>query len=83
MTNKTNATTVNKTSTKDTVTFTEHDWDSKEHKVKTPKYTLGDTVEYLQGTYEVVEVLSEGVHLKNVHKPFNSEVVKYNELTQG
>jgi len=51
--------------------------------IKAPKYTLGDTVEYLQGTYEVVEVLTEGVHLKNVHKPFNSEVVKYNELTQG
>jgi len=52
-------------------------------KAMKPSYTLGDTVEYLQGTYEVVDVLTEGVHLKNVHKPFNSEVVKYNELTQG
>jgi len=52
-------------------------------KAMKPSYTLGDTVEYLQGTYEVVEVLTEGVHLKNVHKPFNSEVVKYDELTQG
>jgi len=67
MTNKTN--TVNKPLAK--------------QEVKAPKYTLGDTVEYLQGTYEVVEVLTEGVHLKNVHKPFNSEVVKYDELTQG
>jgi len=67
MTNKTN--TVNKPVAK--------------QEVKAPKYAIGDTVEYLQGTYEVVEVLSEGVHLKNVHKPFNSEVVGYSELTQG
>lgn len=75
--------TKNTTQTKDSVTFIEHDWDSKEHKVKPPTYALGDTVEYLEGTYEVVEVLTEGVHLKNVHKPFNSEVVGYSELNQN
>jgi len=54
--------------------------DIKAPELKTPKYTLGDVVEYLEGTYEVVEVLTEGVHLKNVHKPFNSEVVGFSEL---
>jgi len=57
--------------------------DIKAPELKTPKYILGDTVEHLEGTYEVVEVLSEGIHLKNVHKPFNSTVVGYSELTRG
>lgn len=55
---------------------------SVEQEVKAPAYALGDTVEYLEGTYEVVEVLAEGIHLKNVHKPFNSTVVGCSELTQ-
>jgi len=79
MTNKTN-TTAPKSITTVTGSLKEI---QKVIKAMKPSYALGDTVEYLQGTYEVVEVLSEGVHLKNVHKPFNSEVVKYDDLTQG
>jgi len=78
MTNKTNTTTP-----KINMTITASPELQKVIKEMKPTYTLGDTVEYLQGTYEVVEVLSEGVHLKNAHEPFNSEVVKYSELTQG
>jgi len=73
----------NKTAPKINMTITTSPELQEVVKAMKPSYALGDTVEYLQGTYEVVEVLTEGVHLKNVHKPFNSTVVKYNELTQG